>query len=157
MEHGVKYVQGFAVLGTCFARIRTQLFHNHVPPDKAAGKGGRRRDIPLPPCVPFDLFTWREGVLPGVLVSPFLPLLPRGIRRDNRVIRVDRLINKSASIRSTISWKVKLEEVRENFRPRLYIFRDRERRSGNGCKKKIRSPNTEIREGDPRWKYNHEE
>lgn len=40
MEHGVKYVQGFAALGTCFARIRTQLFHNHVPPDKAAGKEG---------------------------------------------------------------------------------------------------------------------
>lgn len=116
MEHGVKYVQGFAALGTCFARIRTQLFHNHVPPDKARG----RRELssfPLPPRhhVPFDLFTWGEAVL---LVSP----LPRGVRRDNRVIRVDRLINKSASIRSTISRKVKVEEARANFRPRIYIF-----------------------------------
>lgn len=88
------------------------------------GEGRELSSFPLPPRhhVPFDLFTWGEAVL---LVSPLL----RGIRRDNRVIRVDRLINKSASIRSTISRKVKVEEARANFRPRIYIFfsiRDRE-------------------------------
>lgn len=128
MEHGVKYVQGFTALGTCFARTRTQLFHNHVPADKARGRRYPHNHVP------FDLFTWREACSQA-------SLLFGEYRRDNRVIRVDRLINKSASI----SWKVKLEQARANFRRRIYFLRSAtERRSGNGCEKRVWSPNTEI-------------
>lgn len=54
LEHGVKYVQGFTALGTCFARIRTQLFHNHVP-----GKHGIRVRATFR-RVSFDLFIRRR-------------------------------------------------------------------------------------------------